>query len=298
MNKFVLKWFALIVLVLFLGVAIVSSINADNTPRDDVKDKNIQVKNGNITREKMIEIAEAYTKFEWYPTQENIAPRTNIYLFIHHIIHTIVQNHSLLFIIAAVLGIKYVDTPDRNTYTSWPESIGWKADEQNIGIPYQWGGFSSISGFNLTNPMDFEDQYLGTGSFAGKIHYAGDIFCDTPIISRKTCGVDCSGFVSRCWNLSTKQSTSTLVNPEFSLAITFNDLQMGDILCRPNSHVILFHEFLDENKTQIRVYEAGSHLKVCAEQYSIVNISEDRHFIELNNSGFYGLYSYNAGNLT
>ena len=71
--------------------------------------------------------------------------------------------------------------------------------ERNYIIGGRWGVFMQY--------QDFEDQYTGTDSFEGKIHYAGDIYCDSQIVSRKSCGVDCSGFVSRCWNLPIKQST-------------------------------------------------------------------------------------------
>lgn len=250
---------------------------------------------GNITREKMIDIAEAYASYEWHPTVENIAPRTIVYNIFHSIMYWLLQNFPTLIFISALFGFKYIDTPDRDTYTDWPESIGWKAGELNIGVPYQWGGFSSISGFNLINPEDFNDQYTGTGSFEGKIHYAGDIFCDFQIVSKRACGVDCSGFVSRCWNLSIKQSTRTLIEPEFSKPITFDELQMGDILVHPNYHVMLFDRFIDENKSKIQVYEAGPCCKVGEWNYNVVNISEDRHTIELNCTGIYGLYSYNAG---
>ena len=253
------------------------------------------IENNSITREEMIEIAEAYTLFEWYPTEDNISPRSNFYSIFHSFIERLIHNHTILFILAAAIGIKFVDTPDRNTYPEWPEWAGWKADELNIGVPYQWGGFSSISGFNLTNPIDFEDQYTGTDTFEGKIHYAGDIYCDTQIISRKSCGVDCSGFVSRCWNLPIKQSTRTLINPEFSIPITYDELQMGDILIIPNYHVMLFNKFMDENKTKIWVYEAGPAYKVSGWIHDVTNVSEDRYSIELNYSIVYDLYGYNVG---
>lgn len=295
MKSLSCKWFAILGTLLFLGFALTSTINAEKMGTSNKID-NTTIPNGNITREKMIEIAEAYATFQWYPTTDNIAPRSSLYILFHSIINTIIQNHVLLQLLAIVLCIKLVDTPDRDTYTQWSSSVGWKADELNIGVPYQWGGFSSISGFNLTNPEDFKDQYTGTGSYQGKIHYAGDIFTSTPVISNKACGVDCSGFVSRCWNLSTKQSTRTLGDPNISIPITFDSLEMGDILNRYNSHVILFHEFTDENKTQIHVFEAGPDFKVTSQYYDVINISEDRHTIEINDSGIYELFSYKGVN--
>ena len=90
----------------------------------------------------------------------------------------------------------------------------------------------------------------------------------------------------------------SLPNPENSLPITIEELQMGDILNRPNYHVILFHEFINQNHTQIKVYESGPNLKVTTQYYTITHISPDRHTITLNVTGSYDLYTYYAGNLS
>lgn len=283
--------------LLFVSLIVAPSLNAGIGETFDSKINKNLITNGTISREKMIEIAEAYASYEWYPTQENIAPRSSLYSFFHSVLNKLIQNHIILSYLAWMFDIKFVDTPDRDTHDDWSESIGWKANEMNIGVPYQWGGFSSISGFNLTNPEDFYEQYMGIGSFQGKIHYAGDIYCETLFDSRKACGVDCSGFVSRCWNLSQKQSTRTLGDSNFSLPVTFDELEMGDILLCYNYHVMLFHEFINENKTQINVYEAGPNAKVGTWNYTVLNVSEDRHCIELNTTGTYELFSYNAGNI-
>ena len=103
-----------------------------------------------IERDRIIEIALGYLNHEWYPMTENIF-------------------HD------KYMGWQ-VDTPDRDTYTERPDEWGWKSNQLNIGIPYQWGGFSSISGFNLSSPYDFDEQYTGTGSYDGVIHYGGDIY--------------------------------------------------------------------------------------------------------------------------
>ncbi|PNX49655.1 MAG: hypothetical protein BV457_00960 [Thermoplasmata archaeon M9B1D] len=296
-KKHYSKLISIVITILFLGLLISPCINGKISLRIDLKESLNKNINGRISREKMIEIAEAYVNFEWYPTENNIAPRTDFYILFHNILNRLVQNHLIIYLLAVLNGIKYVDTPDRDTHSDWPETYGWIADEKNIGVPYQWGGFSSISGFDLINPIDFEDQYTGTNSFEGKIYYAGDVFCDTGVISRRACGVDCSGFVSRCWNLSSKQSTRTLNNSEFSLPITIDNLQMGDILLRENHHVMLFKEFVDENRTLLTVYEAGPYYKAVEMTYEINNILDDGHSIELINNEVYGLYTYNAGNL-
>ena len=217
-----------------------------------------------ITRKKIIEIAEAFESHDWNPTDDNIFHNT--------------------------YSGKWVDTPDRDTYTSWPDWRGWKADELNIGVPYQWGGFSSLSGYDLVNPEDFDEQYTGTGAYAGDIHYAGDINCEGNECIR-ACGVDCSGFVSRCWNLKEKYSTNTLSC--VSHPIKFDELKPGDILNNPGSHVILFKEFVNDEKTNIRTIEANvAKAKVTEEEYT-ADESEDGYSVTLDGEISYQLYSYN-----
>jgi len=246
------------------------------------------VKNYYITRNKMIEIAEAYTNHEWYPTEDNIFQINDTPILKYLEIFPLIE-----LIISGLLGIKWVMTPDRDSHPEMPEWWGWKAGEKNIGIPYQWGGFSSISGFGLANPKDFDEQYTGTGNFSGKIHYAGDINTGG-YTSSKACGVDCSGFVSRCWNLSPRQSTRTLGDNIHSWPITFNQLKEGDILNRYNYHVMLFNEFVDENKSAISIYHSsGWDWKVNEKVFNVTNISEDGFSVTLEGSTTYDLYRYN-----
>ena len=296
-KNYSFKLIASVIIILFLILTfnpIIYGKISLNVDSEEVLNKQI---NGGISRQKMMDIADAYVNYKWYPTNQNIAPRTDTYLSFHNIFLQLREKINFLNYIALVFHIKLVDTPDRDTHSDWPETYGWKSNEENIGMPYQWGGFSSISGFNLTNPIDFEDQYTGTDSFQGKTHYAGDVFTDTWAMSNDACGVDCSGFVSRCWNLSSKQSTRTLNSSEFSLPITIDLLQMGDILLRENHHVMLFKEFEDINKTILTVYEAWPYCKVVEMTYEIENILDEGHSIELKNAEIYGLYTYNAGNL-
>ncbi|MBI9070946.1 MAG: T9SS type A sorting domain-containing protein [Melioribacteraceae bacterium] len=63
----------------------------------------------------------------------------------------------------------------------------------NARVPYKWGGFNTLSQF---------DKGLLDGKYAGDINTDG--------VSREAVGVDCSGFVSRCWKLSSQYSTSMM----------------------------------------------------------------------------------------
>ncbi|KYK28667.1 hypothetical protein AYK20_06830 [Thermoplasmatales archaeon SG8-52-1] len=213
-----------------------------------------------ITREKILEIAEAYADHEWYPTVENI-------------FHGFCNDCN-----------KQVDTPDSNYYGSG----GWIVGEKNIGVPYQWGGFSSLSGLGLFPQEDFDEQYTGTGGYSGTIHYGGDIACVGSYGCIRACGVDCSGFVSRCWNLPGKESTKSL--PDISIKIKYDSLKPGDILDIPGEHVILFKEFVNEEKTLIRTIEANWP-KVYENIYN-AEVSVDGYSITLDGGKTYEIYTY------
>lgn len=98
-------------------------------------------------------------------------------------------------------------------------------------VAYDWGGWDTVNGYN--------------GSMSPGTYQAGDI--DTAGVESCSRGVDCSGFVSRVWRLSSKYSTSTLPNISWQLSSTndpsTNDLRRGDILNKAGSHVILFADF-------------------------------------------------------
>jgi hypothetical protein len=220
-----------------------------------------------ISRDRIMEIAEAFLHHEWYPTENNIFHGTYV-------------------------G-REVDTPDRDTYTDWPEDHGWKANQPAFGLPYQWGGFSSIDGYNMSSPKDFDEQYTGTGLFNGNIHFAGDI--NSADYTTRACGLDCSGFVSRCWNLPYKHATYTF--SDISSPIRFDELKRGDILNVPYYHVILFKEFVDEEKKYIRTIECGGPAPNVNEHvYRILSINNDNFSVKLEGYPItenFGLYRYN-----
>ena len=67
-----------------------------------------------------------------------------------------------------------------------------------------------------------------------------------------TFGLDCSGYVSRCWGLTSKRSTNTIEN--VARRISYSSLQPGDALNNAGSHVMLF-EKRDSNGDSV-LYEA------------------------------------------
>jgi uncharacterized repeat protein (TIGR02543 family) len=119
------------------------------------------------------------------------------------------------------------------------------------GVLYKWGGFSGLTGVtSCTNDIGYcYDEGLAAGKYAGDKH-------TTDWGSNCAVGVDCSGFVSRTWDLSTKQSTSTL--PSYSCGLGSNEyLVAGDILNSTSvGHVMLFEK--RESDGRFTVYEASA----------------------------------------
>jgi hypothetical protein len=91
----------------------------------------------------------------------------------------------------------------------------------NAKIPYKWGGFNTLSGFS---------------SGLAKGRYAGDIHTEGP--SSYAVGVDCSGFVSRCWQLSSQYTTSEMPSIT-TLYSTWDSLKPADAILK-SGHVRMF----------------------------------------------------------
>lgn len=115
-------------------------------------------------------------------------------------------------------------------------------------MPYCWGGFSSTSQFN-------------TGmKNKGRV---GNINCSSPSHVSNTYGLDCSGFVSRCWGLTSKYGTSKI--SKVSSKIDISNIKKGDALNNSGSHIVLFEKF-DANgnyvlyeSTMLNEYDKVSH---------------------------------------
>ena len=104
----------------------------------------------------------------------------------------------------------------------------WVATGTNFSVPYCWGGFSTLSSFT-------------TGIGANKS--AGDDDCTGNGDGSESCalGVDCSGFVSRAWGRTSKESTSTLP----SISTTYSSptkVKPGDAFDNVGSHVRLVYK--------------------------------------------------------
>lgn len=88
-------------------------------------------------------------------------------------------------------------------------------------VPYKWGGFDSVSSFN--------------SHMSPKTGRAGDVSSGDTLSCAY--GVDCSGFVSRVWGVSSKKGTSTL--PGIAPVIPESWLLPYDIFNK-SGHVMLY----------------------------------------------------------
>lgn len=111
---------------------------------------------------------------------------------------------------------------------------------QYKGVPYNWGGFDAPDKFV---------QKVKEGAVAGNYKK----FCGKKLCIRDDfAGLDCSGLVSRSWEIS-RYSTRTL--PGITIKIPRELLQPGDVLNAEGKHVLLFDRFDDDNL--IWVYESA-----------------------------------------
>ncbi|MCF6314582.1 MAG: hypothetical protein L3J39_19195 [Verrucomicrobiales bacterium] len=177
-----------------------------------------------VSRQDILKIAEAYYRHRWLPTEANI-------------FHGVDDG-----------GIR-VDTPDIAYNDPAAERPGWwLANKKNTGIPYMWGGFDTPSTF---------DQKLSAGFYAGDIYSSEKRRLLDDGVSLQGCGIDCSGFISRCWRLERSFSTRELPALSDELS-SFAELQPGDIVNLSNVHCLLFVKFLDSEHKRFLAYETGS----------------------------------------
>ena len=141
-----------------------------------------------------------------------------------------------------------VDTPD----TGWQPKTGnpgwWRPGVKNIGVPYKWGGFDTIESF---------DAGVRAGRAAGDTYTAEKRRLLNAAISASAVGIDCSGFISRCWNLPHACSTRTITrycDPVPDMA----DVRPGDIFNTKNAHVLLFAGWARSDRTRLLAYETGA----------------------------------------
>ena len=131
-------------------------------------------------------------------------------------------------------------------------------------VVYQWGGFYTLEGFDagLANEM-----------------YAGDEA--TSGVSAYAVGVDCSGFVSRCWKLPNHFSTR-MMDDEITIAYgSWEEMGPGDAIHRPG-HVRLLVE-KNPDGSLLAVESAGYNWRVWYRNYTLSDLTTytPRYYINM-----------------
>lgn len=170
------------------------------------------------TPEEALRIAQAYADLEWMPEDR-------------HIRHCKDKK-----------GVT-VHTPDTTLRNYGDDRGWWKPGHTAKGMAYKWGGFDT--------PKTFLEG-LEKGKKAGDIANSYKIRNDDAAVSQGSVGVDCSGFVSRCWGLCKPVSTRDL--PTISDSVTWDELRLGDILLK-RGHVVMF---VARKENVIIGYESGA----------------------------------------
>ncbi len=170
-----------------------------------------------VTPEQAVATAYRYTQVEWMPGER-------------HILHGPDSK-----------GI-VVQTPDAGLSSGggW-----WKPRVPSKGMPYQWGGFDTPEMFLAK---------IAVGKKAGDIADPVKRRLGDAGTSSEACGIDCSGLVSRCWNLTRPYSTAGLPGICTPLK-SWLHLRAGDILLN-DKHVVLFVRWKTYGK-EFAAYEAG-----------------------------------------
>lgn len=188
------------------------------------------------TRAESIEIARSFAEHRWQASEKNV---------LHGPDKSKVEVH----------------TPDRSEIRA---REGWAAGETNTGVPYKWGGFDSLASF---------DAGVRAGKAAGDLYSSEKRSKADAAVSAHAVGIDCSGFISRCWRLPKKYGTATLPSLCKPLA-SAAELRPGDIMNTAGGHVLLFAQWLDEAKTRARFYEAEPFSKVIVSEKDVAPLVE------------------------
>ena len=177
---------------------------------------------GSVKRQDAIAIADTYVRHRWRPTVANVFHGRD------------------------EKGIR-VDTPDALHNAGNGAGGWWHPDKVNTGLPYKWGGFDT--------PEQF-DAALKRGFGAGDVYSEEKRALDDDAVSNLCAGIDCSGFISRCWRLSAPFSTHEIAKICDPLP-DFDDLRPGDAVNKEGEHIFLFAGVAENRPGHFIVYDVG-----------------------------------------
>ena len=174
-----------------------------------------------VRRQECLAMAVAYRDHKWTPSNANVRHGSD--------------SHRVR-----------VDTPDITHNPGGKIPGWWVPGQETTGVPYQWGGFSTIEEF---------DSGLRAGKSAGDVYTEAKRSLLDNAVSNEAVGIDCSGFISRLWKLPRSYSTREL--PALCDVIRWQDLKPGDILNTHNAHCLLFAGWSDPQHRELLAFETG-----------------------------------------
>jgi len=137
-----------------------------------------------------------------------------------------------------------------------PGYLSGKLNQEVRGVPYCWGCHGSLNQFRAN---------IANGMLAGNVCTHNDPRPDVT-------GVDCSAFVSAAWGLATHFTTAAIPSITSQLQNAW-DLQPGDALNKPGSHVMLFLRFTPDRKAEVMESSTGGcNGRVCRNIYPLSSL--------------------------
>jgi hypothetical protein len=137
-----------------------------------------------------------------------------------------------------------------------PGYLSGRLNQEVRGVPYCWGCHGSLAQFEAN---------INRGMLAGNVCTHNDPRPDVT-------GVDCSAFVSATWGLANHFTTAAIPAITTELQNAW-DLQPGDALNKPGSHVMLFLRFTADRKAEVMESSTGGcNGRVCRNVYPLASL--------------------------
>ncbi|HEY4282555.1 MAG TPA: hypothetical protein VGM62_05775, partial [Chthoniobacterales bacterium] len=127
-----------------------------------------------------------------------------------------------------------VHTPDHEGGRGSPLDECWRVNDENVGVAYKWGGDDTLASFDLG---------IRSGKAAGDVYTPEKRRLDDAAVSDAAVGIDCSGFICRCWKTTKRYSTSSLADICRKLPAV-SAIEPADIMDQPHGHVLMFVKWL------------------------------------------------------
>jgi len=229
----------------------------------------IPIASSAITRSEMMGVAESYINHAWTASEENVCAGK--------IAKKIVKEKVNGVFVEKEYKIR-IDTPDEDCGSAC-FNLGWwnSQGETNTGMPYKWGGFSTLEGF---------DNGIRSGACGGDVYNRNIELSGYGSYDFDAAGIDCSGFVSRSWKLKSQKTTKSLPNISkelgedfgFNQTEKYQGMKKGDIFNIYGYHVMLSAEdnpFFDMALETLVYESSGNDWKTSVRGYSFDELTHN-----------------------